>query len=501
MLQILASSGAAIGLNHSASPLAQTPLPDRVEQLVIDMPGAPDYWDPALTRSTRDWSILHSIYDSIVHLSESGEIVPLAAESVTTVDDQTLDIKLRNGLFFHDGSPVQSDAVRRGVEWVQQSEGPAAGNFSVISAVQEVDQLTARVVTSEPASWLLSQLAVWLVLFPAGMTTDSFTSAPVGSGPYRFVSSSPGSDVVLERNPDYSWPSPKGFPIADRVVYRFVPESVTRIADLSTGQADLIQEIPIDQFQAVTDAGAEVVQTSVLGLSFLRIATDVAPFDDPRVCQALNYALDVQTIAEQLLSSEAKRLASLFPDARGIGFDPNLAPFVYDPDQARILLREAGVEDGFSVDFQFVSGEREDVIAAISGQLEETGISVTPIATDLATFNSQWQDPAAAPIRFVSWRPMFDPHTLLSLMFLSSGPLARYNDPEADAHIVAAAADTDPESRAARYRELARLMQLRPGAAYLWNLTSTFGVGESAAGWRPRADDYVIATSNVGEQG
>jgi peptide/nickel transport system substrate-binding protein len=498
--QTLISAGFAARLGIPVAAFAQTPDIEPVDVLTIDLTGSPDYWDPALTRSTRDWSILHSIFDSIVHLSESGEIVPLAAESVTTIDELTLEVTLRKGLLFHDGTPVHADAIKRGIEWVQQSEGPATGNFSVISSVEVIDESTARIVTSTPAAWLLSQLAVWLVLFPDGMTTETFAAAPVGAGPYRFVSSSPGSDVVLERNPDYFANSPKGEPIAERVTYRFVPESVTRIADLATGQADLVQNVPIDQHQAVADAGAEIIETPVLGVAFLRIATDVAPFDDPRVCQALNYAIDVETIAQQLVSTEAHRLGSLFPDARGIGFDPDLAPFAYDPERARALLEEVGVGDGTSIDFQVVSGERDDMFDAISSQLEDVGFKVTPVTSDLATFNSQWQDKSAAPIRFVTWRPMFDPHTLLSLMYLSTGPLSRFNDPDVDAIILAAAEDTDPASRASRYRELGRLMQERPGAVYLWNLTSTFGAGKKAATWQPRADDYVIATGGNGGQ-
>ena len=498
-IQLLGAAAAGLAIPNHVSVSAQTPVAEKLESLVIDMVGAPDYLDPALARSTRDWSVVHSIFDSIVHLSDSGEIIPLAAETLTQVDDLTLDVTLRSGLTFHDGTPVGADAIRRGIEWVQKSEGPAVNNFKIIASVEEVDELTARIVTTAPAAWLLSQLAVWHVLFPESMTTETFTSAPVGSGPYRYVSGAASSEIVLESNPDYTWSSPKGLPLADQVTYRFVPESVTRIADISTGLANIVQDVPVDQFSAVEGAGAEVVEASILGLAMLRISTDIAPFNDPRVCQALNYAIDVETIAQLLVSTEAHRIASLFPDARGIGFDPELAPFAYDPEKARSLLTEAGVGDGFDLDFQFVAGERDDVIGAISEQLADVGITVKPISTDLATFNSQWKEPTAAPIRFVSWRPMFDPHTLLSLLFLSTGPLSRYNNPDADAIILAAAADTDPESRAEQYRALGRLMQDQPGAVYLWNLTSTYGVDESASNWAPRADDYVIPTAIAGD--
>lgn len=493
----IVATGLALGRNHVA--VAQTPIAEKVDSLIIDMVGAPDYLDPALARSTRDWSIVHSLFDSIVHLSDSGEIVPLAAESMTQIDDLTLDVTLRPNLLFHDGTPVRSDAIRRGIEWVQQSEGPAVANFSVIASVTEVDDRTARIVTSAPAAWLLSQLAVWHVLFPESMTTELFTTAPVGSGPYRYVSGAASSDIVLEANPDYTWSSPKGSPIANQVTYRFVPESVTRVADLVTEQANLIQEVPVDQTDAVTEAGASVVEASILGLAMLRIATDVAPFDDPLVCRALNHAIDVETIAQVLVSPAAHRIASLFPDERGIGYAPELQPFTYDPDAARALLKEAGYGDGFDLQFEFVSTERDDVISAISEQLSEVGIRATPVSTDLATFNSQWTDPESAPVRFVSWRPVFDPHTLLSLLFLSTGPLSRYSNADADALILGAAGDTDPESRAELYRQLGRLMQESPGAVYLWNLTARYGVDDIAEGWNPRADEYLIPTIVTGE--
>src|SRR5699024_7379847 len=116
-------------------------------------------------------------------------------------------------------------------------------------------------------------------------------------------------------------------PIAERVVYRFVPESATRIADLSTGQAHIIAEIPQDQVSGIEVSGHAAITTSILGTAFIRIASDVEAFGDPLVAQALNYAVDVQAVADALVSPESKRIASVFPDPRGIGFDDSLEPF------------------------------------------------------------------------------------------------------------------------------------------------------------------------------
>jgi len=472
---------------------AQTPV-DLPDELVIDMAGGPDNLDPALARSVRDWSIVHSIYDSILDLGVDGSLVPLAAERFNVVDERTFEVVLREGLTFHNGTSLRSDSIERSITHVQQSEGPAAGNFQAIERVEIVDELTARIVTTEPAPWLPSQLAVWMVLFPETSTPESFETGPVGSGPYRFVSREPGDHILLERNPDYLASSPKGQALAETVRFRFVPESTTRVADLATGTANLIDSVPQDQAQAVLDGGGEIVEAPVLGTSFLRVVNDVAPFDNPLVRQALNFAIDAETIGQALVSTEVRRLASLYPDERSIGFNTALAPFAFDPDRARELLAGAGFAEGFETRLQYIGGSVDDVMQAIAANLADVGITVSIETTELATFNGSWQDPESAPLRYVTWRPVYDPHTLLSLMFASSGPLTRFADERTDELIAAAAVAVDPAERAAHYQELGRHFQESPPAVFLWNLTAIYGTSGFGDGWQPRGDEYVIPT-------
>jgi peptide/nickel transport system substrate-binding protein len=327
------------------------------------------------------------------------------------------------------------------------------------------------------------------------MTTDDFERAPMGSGPYRFVSHDAGSEIVLQRNPDYPADSPKGTALAERVRYRFVPESTTRVADLATGVAHIVDAIPQDQTGAIEEGGGQSIEAPVLGTSFLRMVNDVPPFDDPLVRQAINHAIDGETIGAALVSTEANRLASLYPDERSIGFDPELVPFAYDPDRAQKLLAEAGYGNGFETTLQYTGGGRDDVMQAIAANLAEVGIQVTIEVTELAAFNGSWTDPASAALRYVTWRPVYDPHTLLSLMFASTGPLSRYADDEADSLITAAATESDPETRAGLYRDLGRYFQESPPAVFLWNLTANYGVAGAGMDWRPRGDEYLIATT------
>ncbi len=476
---------------------AQTPSAASQQSITVDTAIAPSTLDPALARSVFDWSIIHSIYDSVLNLNDDGVLAPLAASSFSQPEPTVYDVVLREGLTFHDGNPVLAESIERSVRYVQASEGPAARNFGVIDRVDVVDDRTARIVTSEPAPWLPSQLAVWLVLFPDGAEAD-FETNPVGSGPFRFDGMDAGVSIDLVRNERYFAGSPKGIALADHVRYRVVPEVATRIADLSAGATNLIDGISQDQGASVENTGAEVVEAPVLGISFLRIVNDVPPLDDPRVRQAINHAIDVETIAQSLVSTESHRTASIYPDARAIGFDPDLSPFIHDPDLARSLLAGAGVTGRIPLRLEYTGGGRDDVMEAIAAYLAEVGIDLTIETTELTTFNGTWQDPGSAELRFVTWRPVYDPHTLLSLMFASTGPLSRFADDEADRLIASAAAESDPDLRNGLYQELGRQFQASPPAAFLWNLTASYGVRDIAGTWSPRADEYVILTERQG---
>ncbi len=490
---------ASLGFASVRTIAAQTPVDlPLLEQMVIDLAGVPESIDPALAYSPRDWSVVHSIYDSPLGYAADGTIVPLAAESFAAVDDLTYEIVLRPGLLFHDGSPVTSAAITRSVAYMMESGSSASGFFAGITGVEEVDQLTARIVSSEPAPWLPAQIAVWLLLIPEGYSADQAATAPVGSGPYRFASQESGDSIALARNPDYTWGSSKGQPMAEELVFRFVPEVATRIADLATGASHLITEIPASQLSAVSDSGAIAVETAVVGSAFIRIAADVAPFDDARVRQALNHALDVQAIAGALVSPEASRLASLFPDDRSMAFNPDLEPYAFDLARARHLLVEAGVEDGFETELEITPAASVDVAEAIAAQLAEVGITVAIRVTEYTDFNATWNESSAPALRMATWSPLYDPHTLLSLVFASEGFLSRYVNPDVDTLIESGASEVDAEVRASIYRELSALMYEDAPAVYLWNLTAGYGMAEEVSAWRPRGDEYVIPTV-VGE--
>lgn len=465
-----------------------------MEELVIDLSGTPESIDPALAYSPRDWSIVHSIYDALIGFDASGRLVPLAAESFTASDDRTFEVVLRQGLAFHDGSPVDAAAVARSVAYLQGSESFAVDLFRGITGVEMINARTARIACDRPSPWLPAQMAVWLLLVPEGYTAEQATTAPVGSGPFMFVSSTAGDEIVLKRNESYTWRSPKGEPLAEQVRYRFVPESSTRIADLVSGAAHIVTDLPLDQLATIERSGQTPIDAPIVGSAWIRIATDVAPLDDVRVRRALNHAIDVQAIATSLVSADAQRLGSLYPDERAMGYDPELQPYAYDPELARSLLREAGMADGLALELEMTSTSRADVAEAIAAQLRDIGVELGIVTSDDATFNAGWADATRPALRMSTWVPLYDPHTLLSLVYASEGFLSRYGNSEVDRLVERGASVNDQKNRDATYQELGRVLHDDAPAIFLWNMISAYGVAEDASSWRPRGDEYVIPT-------
>lgn len=496
---VLGASAATL----AALALARLPLSGReaaaqdalASSLAVDLTSEPATLDPALTYDIDGWSVVHSVYDAPVQLGPGGVLQMVAAESLEQIDPLTWELKLKDGIAFHNGEALTSSSVAFSIAHIQNPDTASqiAGNFAVIESVEEVDDLTARLHLSAPAPWLPSQLAPWLALLPPAYAADpanDFALNPVGTGPYVFRGWERGSSVALERYPEYFGGDAKGAPIAEAVTFRFVPDGTTRVADLLSGTSQIIGGVPFDQVPEV-ESSATMQAVPIAGCAFVRVPNDVEPFTDPRVRQALNHAVDVEGIIASLLGGHGQRLANFYvPD--GMGFNADLAPFAYDPDLAKSLLAEAGYPEGFQTSMAISTLDRVDLGQAIAGQLAAVGIQTELQTVEIATFNGQWKDPEAAPLRLVSWRPVIDPYTLLSLLVSSSGYLSRYNDADAQELIDAAAIEPDSAKREALYEELGDVLVESPAGIYLWNRTAFYGSAADAPTWTPRPDEWLL---------
>ncbi|WP_207477296.1 ABC transporter substrate-binding protein [Arenibaculum pallidiluteum] len=385
MPEIRAALGAillAAGLAVAAPAAAQ--VPDDV--LVVGQIAEPASLDPAVSTATNDFRILINLYEGLVRYRPGTlEVEPALAESWTLSEDGlTYEFRLRQGVRFHDGTPLDAAAVKFNFERMLDKDHPAAATgpfplaffFSSVDRVEAVDPRTVRFTLKERFAPFLSNLAypTGLLVSPAAVTKrgKEFGRNPVGTGPFRFAEWQGGQQVTVERNPDY-WGDPAKL---QAVVFRPVADANTRAAEMLSGGIDVMVEVPPDTLSQFRDGdGFRIHEQAGPHLWFLILNTREGPLKDRRVRQAVNYAIDKRAIAENILQGTAIPAKGPMAPAFQWAFDPTLEGYPHDPDRARALLKEAGAE-GARLTFYVAEGG--------SGMLDPLAMG-TAIQADLAT--------------------------------------------------------------------------------------------------------------------
>jgi peptide/nickel transport system substrate-binding protein len=304
--------------------------------------------DPGIPPTDRE-AVLRNIYDALVGHTPDGKVVPQLATSWHKVGPAVYDFTLRSGVRFQNGDPLTADDVVFTFERVL-TPGGISGVSSTrkdllgpILRVQKLDPSHVRFVYSAsfPEELVLQSLVHFQIVPQKYMQQageQGFIAKPVGAGPFRYVRGALNSEVVLERYDGY-WAGPAKL---RQVVFRMMPDPSSRIAALLSGEVQVIQEVPPDLVDRLRASPNVEVKTAEGTRSYeIEFNTKAAPFDDPRVRQAVNYAINWDPILRDIYHGYATRLSTAFLP-NGFGYDPTLKPYPYDPAKARALLQDAG---------------------------------------------------------------------------------------------------------------------------------------------------------------
>ena len=338
---------------------------------------SPGRFDPHLSATPFDLTTLAVTYDRLIHRSLEAEPIPGLAEDWEFVDDDTaLELSIREGVTFHDGEPLDADAVAANIERALTVEGStAAASLGAIDEVTVEDDMTVRLDFDGPGGHIPLALSdrAGMMISPEAFDNEDLDQQPVGAGMYEVVEYRQDDVTVFEPYEDY-W-DPEAINIS-RFEIHVMPDEQTRLNAMRDGQIDATF---LDHYQWDEAEGQGLNVEGVVTLAHYAMGFNrsTEPFDDVRVRQAINHAIDRDALIEGVLFGHGEPAVQPFPEGHW-AHNPDVTDrYPYDPERAQELLEEAGYEEG-ELEFELINPGLDlhtRTAEAVQAQLEEIGVT------------------------------------------------------------------------------------------------------------------------------
>lgn len=472
-------------------------------ELVIAWLSDPPSMDPHMSTDQQTSVMTTHIYDTLVIHDKDLNIQPGLAESWKAIDELTWEFKLRQGVKFTDGSPFNAEVVKANIDRMQDPEvaSPRASLVGMIKEVKVVDEYTVQLVTEYAFSPLLAHLAHSAVgmisaeaikldyeKVKAGEKGGAYLAQnPVGTGVFKLESWNPGQEVKLVANADYWGDKAK----VERVTFKVVSEEGTRIAELETGYAHIIDPVSPSSISRIESTdGMSLNRQASLSLSYIGFNNDKKPFNDVRVRQALSMAINKDEIISGIYEGTGiPAVGPLAPDVNG--YDATVKPIEHNIDKAKELLKEAGYEGGFSTTIWTNDNpERIKVAEYVQSKLKELNVEVKIEVVEWGAYLAQTAE-GKHDMFILGWSTVTaDADYGMYELFHSKnvgepGNRTFTKDPELDKLLDAGRKENDPEQRKLIYKQAQeKLVELAP-MLYIHHQEYLNGVSSKVEGfWR-----------------
>jgi peptide/nickel transport system substrate-binding protein len=457
---------------------------------------APSWFDPAETPGQiTTFGILYALHDALVRPLPGARMGPALAESWHESPDGLMyEFTLRPGLTFHNGDPCTTEDV---VFSFNRYKGVGAGEFRAkVKHVEVVDARTIRFHLHAP--WPDFMTFYGTTATAAGIVVpkkylqqvgeDGFKAHPIGLGPYKFMSHTPGVELVLEANEAY-W---RHAPYVKRIIMKGIPEGTTRLAMLKKGEADIAIALEGAVAEDVRrDPKLQLIDTRHASIQWLQFRDQwdpKSPWHDQRVRLAANYALDRQAINDSACLGFCPPTAVIIP--RVMDFALQTEPLPYDPKKAKQLLAEAGYPNGFDagelapIPPFYVIGE------AVVNYLNAIGIRTTMRTMERAAFYTAWKEKKLPSLFIAGSGASGNAATRVEAFIYSKGAYAYGGYPDLDELFQQQAVERDPAKREALLHRIQHLTMERVMFAPIMDFRALMGVG-------PRVAEHAINTIPV----
>jgi peptide/nickel transport system substrate-binding protein len=467
--------------------------------LTIAQAQDPQSWDPIDTFFLAWGMVGSSIFDGLVNRDLNMEIGPGLATSWEWIgdDDDRLRFYLREGVTFHNGEPFDAEAVKFTFDRLLGEEGaagPQQSNYTSIDRVEIVDPYTVDLVLASPDPVLITKLAGYgAMIVPPGYVTENdaetFNRMPVGTGPFKVVEYVQDDRLVLEANPDYF----RGAPQVQQLVFRFIEEPSTRVAELQAGRVDIVQGVPISLAGSVADApGADIVAVGSPTVSALRFNHCLAPTDDATVRRAIAHAVDREGIIDVILEGYGTPIAS-FQSEMSFGYDPDLEAYAYDPELARELLAQAGAE-GAEIQIDFIGSDAifREVAQVVASMLEAVGLQPSLVTHETNTYyNEMVPENRVGQMYYSGWGGWTLDFDNTAYLLYSTGQFWNpcFSNEEVDALLESQRQTYDQAERQVALQRVAQLEHELLIDLPLYQHQNLWGVADRVQGFTAPADD------------
>ena len=424
--------------------------------------------DPADLNDNLSMTATRTMLQGLYGFDREMKTIPVLAESYEASPDATVyTLHLRHGVSFHDGAPFNAQAVKTSFDRAADPENhlKRASLYAPIKSNEVIDDYTLKITLNAPFGAFINNLAHQAFAISSPKAIAEFGRDlgrhPVGTGPYRFVSWSTDT-LKVARNEHYWKP---GLPKVDSITVRSVPENGARLAMLQAGEAQFIFPMPPELAKVVErDPKIDVVAARSIFARYVALNTRRKPFDDLRVRQALNYAIDKQAFMKVVFAGYAVPLDSPLPTLLP-GHEAQPTPYAYDPAKARALLAEAGYPNGFeTVLWGANSTTSQRGMSFLQQQLAAVGVkaSVEPLESGTAAakiWSVKTPEEATTLMHYAAWsastgdadwglRPLFYSRGFPPVLFNT----AYYANKDVDAAIEAGLTTADIAKRLEAYK-------------------------------------------------
>ena len=483
-------SGSGDGDSETSSTAGEemTEMEDPIS-ITLAIDSEPTTLDPQVTQDGGMRRVMENVYERLIEhdLDDPSILLPrLAAELPTLIDDVTWEVKIRQGVTFHNGEAFNAQAAKFAIDRELDPDfgSELLGQINTITGVEVMDDYTIRITTGGPDPILPSRLYMIQMVPPDFTQNSDIAREAVGTGPYKMVEWSPGQHFDLERNEDYWGPEPQ----IDNVRFVFIDESQGRVAALQAGDVHMATNInpesALDVPQLITREGLEY--------PYLRMKNYEGPLQSKELRQAIAHALNIDDYIEFIYLGQAAKVNCQALGSGVFGYNPDLRDYPYDPERARELVAQSGY-DGSEISLVAPTGrwlKFEELSEAVRSDMEAIGLEID---FQLVAFDP-WLQAFLVPfgegqeeILMSSTSNEIQDADRLSSLIGSGARVSSYDNDELEAAMTEARTTLDLDVRRQRYQEVLAANCEDVGILPVLTFLDIYGGAENLE-WTPRYD-------------